>query len=396
MKTRYGMVVGMVAVLALMLNGCAHQGIYEKAQEVFEQQVSGEEGRRLAFTLIAGTSNEIRSNAEIDAYYKELARYAPNEDLKGAVGVLAERWQEIFVHVGDDKRLGIHRHEEVTRAAEVVWSYTQTQMGRKKGVYLRNLKDSPIKIRVVIDELHEIVPARLPFERRVERLFSYIDELDIVDKDADIHDATLHVTSRSIPLKQRYEHVGAGRTPTGSSSMNWTGATVEGHIALAVGVESAEWDFSGTIYPPKTISTFYSHPSKAPFRKAFHKGFVLGLYKAAGTMDLSFLLTILDVPEGRVMFYNPPRRIEDKKIAAQALGTLGDPRAIDALVKSARNDDYRVRKAAVKALVAIGGSRAKEELVSIHEESAGVRSYGPVRRFDEAVAEAVKKLGYNP
>ena len=113
-------------------------------------------------------------------------------------------------------------------------------------------------------------------------------------------------------------------------------------------------------------------------------------------MDLSFLRTILDVPEGRAVIYNPPRRIEDKKIAAQALGAMGDPRAIDALVKSARNDDYRVRKVAVQALVAIGGSRAKEELVSIHEESAGARSYGPVRRFEEVVAQAVEELGYDP
>jgi HEAT repeat protein len=50
--------------------------------------------------------------------------------------------------------------------------------------------------------------------------------------------------------------------------------------------------------------------------------------------------------------------------AARALGQIGDPRALDALVAALRNTCYGARVAAIEALAQIGDRRALEPLTA--------------------------------
>ena len=64
----------------------------------------------------------------------------------------------------------------------------------------------------------------------------------------------------------------------------------------------------------------------------------------------------------------------EKRAAASALGSLGDSRAIDALVESLIDDDNYIRAKSAKALGDIGDSRANDALISaLSDEDEFVR-----------------------
>jgi HEAT repeat protein len=75
-----------------------------------------------------------------------------------------------------------------------------------------------------------------------------------------------------------------------------------------------------------------------------------------------------------------------RKAAAEALGQIGDPRAVEALLASLRNDNWRrVREAAAEALGQIGDARAVEPLL------AALRDADPSIKV--AAAEALGQIG---
>ena len=72
--------------------------------------------------------------------------------------------------------------------------------------------------------------------------------------------------------------------------------------------------------------------------------------------------------------------------AAEALGQLGDKRAVDPLIKALSDDHYWVRLSAAMALGQLGDKRAVDPLIMVlSDDYSGVR---------KAAKAALKKLGY--
>ncbi|HYC20073.1 MAG TPA: HEAT repeat domain-containing protein, partial [Candidatus Bathyarchaeia archaeon] len=74
-----------------------------------------------------------------------------------------------------------------------------------------------------------------------------------------------------------------------------------------------------------------------------------------------------------------------RRAAAEALGTIGDGRAVEPLVKALNDSDWLVRRKAAEALGTIGDGRAVEPLVkALNDADSDVR---------KSVAEALSKIG---
>lgn len=66
---------------------------------------------------------------------------------------------------------------------------------------------------------------------------------------------------------------------------------------------------------------------------------------------------------------------EDRRFAAEDLGDMGDPRAVDALVTALRDEDVAVREAVAEALISIGGATVCQAVVPLlDDEDAPVRN----------------------
>lgn len=74
-----------------------------------------------------------------------------------------------------------------------------------------------------------------------------------------------------------------------------------------------------------------------------------------------------------------------RRLAANALGQIGDPRAVELLVAVLPDGDLHLRRLATTALGQIGDSRAVESLIAVLQDA-------PVR-IREAAAEALGQLG---
>jgi len=74
-----------------------------------------------------------------------------------------------------------------------------------------------------------------------------------------------------------------------------------------------------------------------------------------------------------------------RRNAADAIGVIGDMKALDSLVAALKDDDRFVRQEAAKALAKIGGARALESLTQalIEEKNEFVK---------ESMKKAVDKL----
>jgi len=57
-----------------------------------------------------------------------------------------------------------------------------------------------------------------------------------------------------------------------------------------------------------------------------------------------------------------------REYAAEALGTIGDPRAVPALIETLGDSDYNVRRQSANALGKIGDARAREALEIVMKE----------------------------
>ena len=74
-----------------------------------------------------------------------------------------------------------------------------------------------------------------------------------------------------------------------------------------------------------------------------------------------------------------------REAAAEALGTLGDPRAVEPLIAALQDENSDVRRAAAEVLGEVGDSRAMEPLIAtLRDEADGVR---------EAAAQALGEIG---
>ena len=73
-----------------------------------------------------------------------------------------------------------------------------------------------------------------------------------------------------------------------------------------------------------------------------------------------------------------------KKKAAEALGEIGDARAVEPLILALKDEYWEVRRRAAEALGEIGDARAVEPLKkALNDESRGVR---------EAARDALEKI----
>lgn len=78
-----------------------------------------------------------------------------------------------------------------------------------------------------------------------------------------------------------------------------------------------------------------------------------------------------------------------RRAVAEALGKLGDPRAVPALIEVLKHDNKKVRRAAAEALGIIGSREAVPALIQALGINRGWRDAG----VPEAAAEALGKLG---
>lgn len=107
-----------------------------------------------------------------------------------------------------------------------------------------------------------------------------------------------------------------------------------------------------------------------------------------GPPNIQIMKTIKEV-KGliKALDYQEDWRIRDK--AAEALGEIGDPRAVDLLIIALKNDKNEyVRRSAAKALGQICDTKAVEPLLAALENA----DY----RLREDVANALEKLGWEP
>ena len=73
--------------------------------------------------------------------------------------------------------------------------------------------------------------------------------------------------------------------------------------------------------------------------------------------------------------------------AANALGRIGDIRAVEPLIEALKDEDKEVRMEAADALGLIGDTRAIDPLQQLLEDESGVRNHA---------ANAIKKIRKNP
>ncbi len=114
--------------------------------------------------------------------------------------------------------------------------------------------------------------------------------------------------------------------------------------------------------------------------------------------------------ENEVVFYNPGRvdelvqrlfnKYNDPYVrmnAAEALGEIGDERAVDALIKALGDEDWYIRRAAAEALGNIGDKRAVDSLIKALEDEnwevrlAAAKALGYIGA-KEAVDELIDRL----
>jgi len=219
----------------------------------------------------------------------------------------------------------------------------------------RDVKSVRVVVRQTYEEADKV---SLPFYEYAEKILNYAG-LSVVEEDATIYDATISIEAKGIPGSAIYGGI-SGLPGTGTS--HWTKAIVEGKISFSAGDKTFRWAFSYTEGPCRTIqirfgegglvtSWSYETPSDAPFKAAFNRGFIPVFFKAiAKVLGMPPLISALKDEDGDV-----------REAAAEALGELKDPRAVEPLISVLKDEDGSVRWWAVKALNKITGEDFGED-----------------------------------
>ncbi len=354
---------------------------YEEYLKKYPQGKHSEEARQEIFCLIAKTSSQERNQEEINEYYQQLEKYAPDE-IKPYVKILKDGWNRVEfpaeeVFAGEIKT--IERPREVSDAAKKVSEYVQKKCNTQAtGVYLGFPKRV---IRVVVEQTYEEAKGvSLPFFDDAKRILETYGGYKVVDVQAKEYDATLYIKAKGTPL---------GATYVGQlSGWHWSGAKIEGSLKLVVREKTLhKRSFSHKESPPFTIITSYSTPESAPFRVAFDKSFpafpdgLLGLlYDLKGLEPLISALKdeewlVREAAARALEKINPKwmetgeakRKVPEfisalkdndpdvRETAAYALGELKDPRAVEPFISALKDENSNVRRAAADALKSITG-----------------------------------------
>ncbi|MDQ7793676.1 MAG: HEAT repeat domain-containing protein [bacterium] len=343
---RQHILVLLVIIMVVLPVGCDRdQAAWQKAtgkntvagyEEYLRAHPGGkhiEEARERIFFLIARTSTQRRTEAEIALYYRELALYVPSE-LEDAVALLSARWNEVLgLAFAEDGLLEICRPPEVSQAATRVWHYMEQRCGSyRTGAYLGRPK-----AHVLVKQTYERADnVSLPFLEYAENVLNHAG-FEAVREDAEDYAVTLHIEAEGIPSGAWYQR--------GSTlSWQWTTATLRGEMSFSVEDRVFSWEFSASM-GPFTSTMGASTPDRAPFWSAFGSGFEPVVWRAiVETMGLSPLISALLTDNNPVV----------RKRVATVLGEMGNQGAAEALTAALEDRDGLVREAAAAALEQLG------------------------------------------
>jgi HEAT repeat protein len=87
----------------------------------------------------------------------------------------------------------------------------------------------------------------------------------------------------------------------------------------------------------------------------------MGFFENLGELNVRMLKRRRDV-EGLIKVLQTGTHPESREEAAEALGAIRDPRAVDPLIGALKDRDHEVREEAAKALGAIGDRKAVKPL----------------------------------
>jgi HEAT repeat protein len=90
----------------------------------------------------------------------------------------------------------------------------------------------------------------------------------------------------------------------------------------------------------------------------------MGFFENLGELNVKLLKRRRDV-DGLIKVLQTGAHPESREEAAEALGEIRDPRAVDPLIGALKDRDHEVREEAVEALGKIGDKRAVEPLNAV-------------------------------
>ncbi len=229
----------------------------------------------------------------------------------------------------------------------------------------------PESVLITIDQTYEYRKPTLPAAQVLEGfelpLLDYIEDMLFAAGIEPLDDATsgatweLRVSLRGRALGRLYFEF--------NKTYLYSGADLAGEIVVAgPGDEAGAREFSSIIERPfeVQINRGYEHPENAPFLGALVRpdGFIEALGNAMiDAWGVASVLPSLEEPSAAIRY----------SIAA-ALGTVGDPAAVPALVEVLEDEHDRVRWEAAWSLGLIGDRRAVPDLIeALKDPSQDVR-----------------------
>jgi hypothetical protein len=257
-------------------------------------------------------------------------------------------------------------------------------------------------VRVRVEEEFGDLTVSLKLRETIEDLLRG-SALRVVGPDAATYDAALEVAVRGMPLKRRYIGPGAD-----IGELRYSGAEISGTLLLeGPGTHFFQRSFRERVTPPAEISSgSYRTPDDAPFRECIDKS---ELVSALGDAVATAYGTAAEVAYWLRVLEEPP--LQDRAVAAlSALGApavgplvarLGESRpgaepaahalagigaaALDALVAATKDERAEVRRRSVDALGEIGDGRAVDPLLALLREE-------PDRRVRASAAKALGRM----
>jgi len=202
-------------------------------------------------------------------------------------------------------------------------------------------------VRIVVNQSYgEAEGVSLPFEDTAKKFLEYAG-LRVVSA-TENYDLMLKIEAEGQALGANYQYAG----------WLYTGASLSGSISLeAQGVPAYRKSFSGRVSPP-TVTGFRSKsPADAPFRVVSISG---GVTRSTFHEHGSFVSKIAEIVGEVYSADSLISALKDENSdvrggAAEALGDIKDPQAVEPLIAALKDEDWTVQDSVAEALEIIAG-----------------------------------------